>query len=333
MLDDALVEALVAPAQQRERRLGAPARRRARRRAAGPPGVSAITRRCARSVDRVDAVERAQRRVHDVDAQHHARAAAERRVVDLAAAQRRVVARVDGVAARGPRASALRDVALRRGTTRTTRGNSVKTSSCISVLTEEAQVDVDPARRRRRPSGRVAHQRHEQLARRRRGRPRAPRTTGSAHHAAHDADRDVAVDARAQPSRSSAPRTRPRSSGGASRAATCSVRAAQRLDASSRDVDALQAQDRPLGRCRRGGRSRARAPSTHDRAAAGSSARAARGHVEGAVEPVRAGRRGRRRASRTSTQSTMSTRTRRLSLTAAALTTVRRAWRCARRVR
>ena len=46
-------------------------------------------------VDRVDAVEAAQRGVHDVDAQDHPGAAAERRVVDLAAAERRVLARVE----------------------------------------------------------------------------------------------------------------------------------------------------------------------------------------------------------------------------------------------
>ena len=39
-------------------------------------------------VDRIDAVEAAQRSVHDVDAQDHPGAAAEGRVVDLAAAQR-----------------------------------------------------------------------------------------------------------------------------------------------------------------------------------------------------------------------------------------------------
>ena len=119
MLDDALVEALVAAAQQRDRRLGGelvdervvehPARR-----ASGPSRVARA------QVDRVDAVEAAQRGIHHVDAQHHPGAAAERCVVDLAAAQRRVVARVRAsqlVPAAPPRSRR----GAGRGTTRTTR--------------------------------------------------------------------------------------------------------------------------------------------------------------------------------------------------------------------
>ena len=52
-----------------------------------------------------------QRRLDDVDPQHHAGAAAERRVVDLAAAQRRVVAVVD-VPEPVPRGDRVADVAL-----------------------------------------------------------------------------------------------------------------------------------------------------------------------------------------------------------------------------
>ena len=94
MLDDALVEALVAPAQQRERLL--------RGELVDPAVVEQPAARDQRDhaplraqLDRVDAVEAAQRGVHDVDAQHHPGAAAERRVVDLPARQRRVVARVE----------------------------------------------------------------------------------------------------------------------------------------------------------------------------------------------------------------------------------------------
>ena len=74
-------------------------------------------------LDRIDAVEAAQRRVHHVDAQHHPGAAAERRVVDLAAAQRRVLARVEGpqLVAAGERVGAR---GAGRGTTRTTRGTA-----------------------------------------------------------------------------------------------------------------------------------------------------------------------------------------------------------------
>ena len=119
VLDDALVEALVAAAEQRDRRLGAPARRRSASSSIRPPGVSAITRRSRRRSTGSGVVDRPQRLVHDVDAQHHAGAAAEGRVVDLAAAQRRVVAGVEGpqlVAAR-ERVGTWRWV----GTTRTTR--------------------------------------------------------------------------------------------------------------------------------------------------------------------------------------------------------------------
>src|SRR4051794_32469411 len=87
VLDDALIEALVPATHERDRRLGgqlvdvavvehAPARRQ-RDHTPPPP-----------ELDGVDAVERLQRRVHHIDPQHHSGAAAERRVVDLPAAER-----------------------------------------------------------------------------------------------------------------------------------------------------------------------------------------------------------------------------------------------------
>ena len=90
MLDDALVEALEAGREQRQRRLGrellderlvelAALRREARRRA-------------GRGSAAVDGLERGR---DDVHAQHHPRAAAVRLVVDLPGAQRRVVAVVE----------------------------------------------------------------------------------------------------------------------------------------------------------------------------------------------------------------------------------------------
>ncbi len=83
MLDDPLVEALVAPAQQRQRRLCGElvdervveqsASRRERDHA---PALA--------QQHRIDPVVRAQRVLDDVDAQDHPGAAAERHVVDLA---------------------------------------------------------------------------------------------------------------------------------------------------------------------------------------------------------------------------------------------------------
>ncbi len=77
MLDDALVEALVAAAQQRQRRLGRQLVREtvveqppARCQRDHPPAASQL--------DRVDAVVGAQGAVQDVHAQHHPGAAAER---------------------------------------------------------------------------------------------------------------------------------------------------------------------------------------------------------------------------------------------------------------
>src|SRR4051794_11901691 len=110
VLDDALVEALVAAGQQRDGGLGGqlvdeavvedPPARGQREHA---PLVA--------QVDRVDAVEAAQRLIHDVHAEDHAGSAAERRVVDLTAAERRVLPGIERaqVVAGGHR---VRDVTL-----------------------------------------------------------------------------------------------------------------------------------------------------------------------------------------------------------------------------
>src|SRR5215210_5835376 len=96
VVDDPLVEALVAPAQQGHPRLGRELggervvqQPPARGQGDHPPPLA--------QVDGVDAVALAQRGLHDVDAQHHARPAAERRVVDSAPAQRRRRSRVDAL--------------------------------------------------------------------------------------------------------------------------------------------------------------------------------------------------------------------------------------------
>ena len=94
MLDHALVEALVATREERQRGL---ARELVDERVVEqPPGWSQRDHPpLLAELDRVTAVARAQRRLDHVDPQHHPGAAAERSVVDLAGAERRVVAVVD----------------------------------------------------------------------------------------------------------------------------------------------------------------------------------------------------------------------------------------------
>ncbi len=93
MLDDPLVKALVAPAQQGQGRLG-----RKLLHVALVEHPSLGRKRDHASVlahlGRVDPVMSSQGGVHHVDAQHHSGAAAERRVIDLSAAQGRVLAKV-----------------------------------------------------------------------------------------------------------------------------------------------------------------------------------------------------------------------------------------------
>ena len=174
MLDDALVEALVAPAQQRDRRLRGELVDEVvvEHPAAGRQRDDAPLRA---QVDRVDAVEAAQRRVHDVDAQDHAGAAAERRVVDLAAAQRRVVARVERahLAAAADRVAhvalgrePLEPLGEQRDDVELHQSASPRNARSTSTA---AAIEVDVA-------DRVADHRHEQ-----RRRPRAAATSSSSH--------------------------------------------------------------------------------------------------------------------------------------------------------
>ena len=93
----ALVEPLVAAAQEGERLLRRRARRRAHRRTAARRPRTRSTRRRVADVAGVAAVARLERRLDDVHADHHAGAAAVGRVVHLAAGQRRRVAVADGV--------------------------------------------------------------------------------------------------------------------------------------------------------------------------------------------------------------------------------------------
>ena len=177
VLDDPLVEALVASAQQRQRGLAGQlvdervVEQRARRARARSPAAARAARRGRCRSGRAA-------RVDHVDAQDHAGAAAERRVVDLPAAQRRVVAEVD-------RSSGSCRRRARCATWRWARnhsnhsGNSVTTSISTSALAlvgawtalrdqlaEEAHVDLDPPRRATSTS-RIAslHQRHQQRRR------------------------------------------------------------------------------------------------------------------------------------------------------------------------
>ena len=99
------------------------------------------------------------------------------------------------------------------------------------------------AARRRRRADRVADQRHEQRRRRPAARPRAPRTTAAAA-AARPGRRARRRRRRGSP-RGPRPTTRPRSSGGATDARHEQLGAAQRLDRLAR-VDAVEAHDRPL---------------------------------------------------------------------------------------
>ena len=227
VLEDALVEALVAAAQQRERRRSAASSEASASSSSRPAGVSAITRRGDAQLDRIDAVAIAQRRLHHVHAQHHPRAAAERRVVDLPPLQRRGRRGSRPPRPRGPSASAFSTWRWVRNHSNHC-GNSVKTSA----FTEEAQVDVDPARLDVDRADAVAHQRHEQLRAVRRGRPRAPRRSAARSCAARSRP-TTSPSTTAQPSRSRAQNS-PSSSIVVRRAAR-SARCRAAPSASSRD--------------------------------------------------------------------------------------------------
>ena len=261
-------------------------------------------------LDRVDPVAGAQRRLDHVDAQHHPRPAAEWDVVDAVVLHRRRVAivdRLDRVAERGrvghvalgaepvePVREEREDVNLHRGTPGRRRRGGRRRRACGS---------------RRRPSARAARSR-------RGARPRAPRRSGSSSiRRTVPTARSPSVTAR--PSSSCAHHS-PSSSAGASASATrsgcaCSASAASRVS-------------QPASRTT--GRSSVPTRRTISPRSVGIPSVSSRGR--GLVtwkEPSRPWARPTRPASRNRSTgySTMSTRTRRLSLTAAALTTVRSA--------
>ena len=190
-------------------------------------------------------------------------------------------------------------------------------------LAQEGQIDVDDARGDVHRAHRVAHERHEQV--RRAGALDLERLArGQRHHAQHAADLDGPVDHAAALEVLGVPLVLAERRRDA--AMHEQVQAAQRLGRLAAVV-AGQAQDRALVGAGAAHDLRLAAADAHGGAQRQQRAARAR-HVEGAVEPVGpadAARRepldGRPRPR----QSTMSTSTRRFSLTAAALTTVRRA--------
>ncbi len=99
MLDDPLVKALVAPAQQGQGRLGRQLLHVALVEQPSPGGKRDHPSALAH-LSRVDAVVSLHGGVHHVDTQHHSRAAAKGGVIDLTAAQGRVLAKVHVAQAR-----------------------------------------------------------------------------------------------------------------------------------------------------------------------------------------------------------------------------------------
>ncbi len=94
MLEDSLVEAFVATAEQGQRRFGSQLLDQLviEDASTGGQGQHAPMRADLRGIR---AVAGSERRLHHIHAQHHAGAAAERRVIHLAAGQRRVIAVID----------------------------------------------------------------------------------------------------------------------------------------------------------------------------------------------------------------------------------------------
>ena len=305
VLEDPLVEALVAAAQQRELRLGRQLATPARRRAAGRP-ASARSR-----------AARAQRRPGPRRSARAAPPPSRPRAGPCPAPPPNgvsstcphfsgVVARKSTRLERVPERERVRDVPLG--------------PEPLEPLREQRE-DVMLTRRgtpgrcrsgapRGRSSGCVAHQRDQRAS------PHLEHLDeGSALIRAHDADL-ASPSTTVQPYEVGGPvlvllERRPRHE-------AARRRAAPRRPRATRSPPAAGSAAR---RCRRGARSRA-AARRRRRCRAARRARAGRDHVEGAVEPVRPAD----PADRGPAHSTMSTRTRRLSLTAAALTTVRRAW-------
>ena len=271
MLDDALVKALVAAAQQRDRRLGGQLvdQRVVEHAAAGRQRDHAPL---APQVDWVLVVDALQRLVHDVDAQHHPGAAAEGRVVDLATAQRRVVAGVEGPQLRPPLGRvAHMALGLKPLEPLGEQRHDIKLHRKLDVLSQEGQVDVDGLRVEVDRAHRVGDQRHEKAgaAGSLTSRPRADRRTDRAAARATTPTAALAVDHAAADQVLGVPLVLVQRRRVGARAPE--IGAAQRLDASrdSRPPGAGSAATsvpsrRTISRSRR----RRRSPPPHRRAAA-----------------------------------------------------------------
>ena len=306
VLDDPLVEALVAPAQQRERGLGG---QLAGERVVelAPAGRQRDHAALLARVHRVLAVARPQRVLHDVDAQHHPGAAAEGRVVDRAAAQRRRRARVHRVE-RVPERERVGDVALPPEPVEPPgeQREDVNLHARTSCPRRSGAPSTSSERTASRTSGISSVADLDRLAR------------GQSDHPRDDADLALAVDHPA-PDQLVRPELALLQGGGLGDG-HAQLGAAQRLGVLARGA-ALEPEDRARRRCPRGGRSR---PGCR-RSPARCGPRAARDPraPRRTSRPARGA--GRRSPPGGARYSTMSTRTRRLSLTAAALTTVRSA--------
>ena len=163
MIDNALIDPFVPPGQQRQRllarELGDQAVVEHR-----PAGREHDHSPLVAQLHRIAAVASSQRRLDDVDSQHHSGAAAERRVVDLPGVQRRVIAVVDVLEAVAAR-ERVGDVALAlepRERLREQR-EDVDLHGRLG-LAQEPQVDVDRAPVEIDLAYGVGDQRHEQIA-------------------------------------------------------------------------------------------------------------------------------------------------------------------------
>ena len=267
VLEDPLVEALVAPAQQRERRLGGQLGRQrvveqppARRQGDHPPRLP--QRRG------IDPVARPQRRLHDVDAQDHPRAAAERRVVDLAPTSAASTRAGRRTRTSGPAPARSRTCRCSRNHSNHC-GKSVKTSMFTRPRTPCRRRSGAPRRRssgsRRAPSGSGSAADLERLAR------------GQGDHPRDDADLAIAVD-HGQPTRSAAQYS---SSSSDVRHQQSAPRSAS---ASSRDE---HPESRTIGRSAVPARRSISIRPPGDRHGGAERQRAGPQHVERPVEPVR----------------------------------------------
>ena len=262
-------------------------------------------------LDGVGLVAGAQRRLDDVDAQHHPRPAAERDVVDPAALERRRRAVVDG---------------LERVAERERVGDVALGAEPVEPVREQRE-DVNPhrgtpGRRRSRRAATSIERTASPTIGTSSSSPPSRTTSSTSTEGSSRISRTVPTarspSVTAQPS-SSCAQYSPGSSAGASASATRSTRPVQPLDRLAR-VAAAQAHDRLL----------VGAGAAHDLAEVGrrperQQPRARGDDVEGAVAAVGAPDAPRLEEALHRCYSTMSRRTRRLSLTAAALMTVRSA--------